>query len=71
MSAGNTQVNEALWRKSMRSVGNGACVEVTEAEPGVAVRDTTDKAGPFVAYSATAWRSFGQAVRQGYFGVQD
>lgn len=70
MSAGDTLVNEALWRKSARSVGNGACVEVTVAIPGVAVRDSTDAAGPRVTFGAAAWRNFGQSVRQGRFNVQ-
>jgi hypothetical protein len=70
MPAGDTLVNEALWRKARRSVGNGACVEVTVAEPGIAVRDSTDQAGPRVTYSATAWHNFGQSVRQGRFDIQ-
>lgn len=70
MSAEDTPVNESLWRKSRRSVGNGACVEVTEAALGVALRDTTDREGLRVTYSSTAWRDFGQSVRQGSFGVR-
>lgn len=70
MSAGDALVNEALWRKSGRSVGNGACVEVTVAEPGIAVRDSTDQTGPRISYSAAAWRNFGQSVRQGRFDIQ-
>jgi hypothetical protein len=69
MSAGDTLVNEALWRKPRRSVGNGACVDVTVAAPGVAVRDSTDQAGPRITYSATVWRNFGQSVRQGRFDI--
>jgi len=69
MSAGDALVNEALWRKSGRSVGNGACVEVTVAEPGIAVRDSTDQTGPRISYSAAAWRTFGQSVRQGRFDI--
>lgn len=67
MSAGDTLVNEALWRKARSSVGNGACVEVTVAQPGIAVRDSTDQAGPRIMYSGAAWRNFGQSVRQGRF----
>jgi hypothetical protein len=69
MSAGDALVNEALWRKSGRSVGNGACVEVTVAEPGIAVRDSTDQTGPRISYSAAAWHTFGQSVRQGRFDI--
>jgi hypothetical protein len=67
MPAGDMLVDESLWRKSRLSVGNGACVEVTVAQPGIAVRDSTDQAGPRVTYSAIAWRNFGQSVRQGCF----
>jgi hypothetical protein len=70
MSAGDKLVNEALWRKSRRSVGNGACVEVTVADPGIAIRDSTDQAGPRITYSAVAWRNFGQFVRLGRFDIQ-
>jgi hypothetical protein len=71
MSGEDTPLDEALWRKSRRSVGNGACVEVTEAVSGIAVRDTTDRSGPRITYSAAAWRNFGQSVRQGHFAVQE
>jgi hypothetical protein len=70
MSAGDALVNEALWRKARRSVGNGACVEVTVADRGIAVRDSTDQTGPRVTYSAVAWRNFGQSIRQGHFDIQ-
>jgi hypothetical protein len=70
MSAGDTLVDESLWRKSGRSVGNGACVEVTVAAPGIAVRDSTDAAGPRITYSSAAWRNFGHSVRQGRFDIQ-
>jgi len=69
MSAGDTPVDESLWRKSRSSVGNGACVEITTATPGIAVRDSTDQAGPRITYSAAAWRNFGQSVRQGHFDL--
>jgi hypothetical protein len=70
MSAGDALVNEALWRKARRSVGNGACVEVTVADRGIAVRDSTDQTGPRVTYSAAAWRNFGQSIRQDRLDIQ-
>lgn len=69
MPAGETLIDESLWRKSRASVGNGACVEITTATSGIAVRDSTDQAGPRITCSAAAWRSFGQSVRQGKFDI--
>ena len=49
---------ESNWRKSSYSGSNGGeCVEV--ASPGaVLVRDTTDRNGPVVTFTADAWRAF-------------
>jgi Domain of unknown function (DUF397) len=49
---------ESNWRKSSYSGDNGgACVEVASAQ-GVQVRDTTDRTGPFVTFTADAWQAF-------------
>jgi Domain of unknown function (DUF397) len=46
------------WRKSTYSNGGAdACVEVADAG-GVAVRDTTDRDGGTLAFSAEAWQKF-------------
>jgi hypothetical protein len=58
------------WRKATRSISNGACVEVGAAVHAVAVRDSTDQAGPQLAYSPAAWRSFAYSVRQGRYDIQ-
>ena len=53
---------ESNWRKSSYSGDNGgACVEVAAAE-FVLVRDTTDRSGPVVTFTADAWRAFISAV---------
>jgi Domain of unknown function (DUF397) len=54
----------ADWRKSTCSGGNGAsCVEVGTTVCGVAVRDTTDRAGAVLAVPAGAWRVLLAEVR--------
>ena len=45
------------WRKSSFSGSNGSCVEVATAE-GVAVRDTTDRDGGTLIFTAEAWQAF-------------
>ena len=51
------------WRKSSYSGANGGqCVEVASAD-GVAVRDTTDRAGVILEFSAKAWRQFAQRLQ--------
>ena len=51
------------WRKSSFSGANGgACVEVASAE-SVAVRDTTDREGVTLEFSAAAWQQFTLRLR--------
>jgi hypothetical protein len=46
------------WRKASYSATNGNCVEVADAPSLVLVRDTTDRDGGRLAFSADAWGSF-------------
>lgn len=51
------------WRKSSYSGANGGqCVEVASAK-GVSVRDTTDREGVTVEFSAEAWRQLTLRLR--------
>jgi hypothetical protein len=52
------------WRTSSYSSGDGGqCVEVASGD-AIVVRDTTDRRGPMLAFTAGAWRAFMASVRQ-------
>jgi hypothetical protein len=46
------------WRKSQRSNGSGACVEAASGAGTVAIRDTTNRDGGALSFSAIAWAAF-------------
>jgi Domain of unknown function (DUF397) len=51
------------WRKSSYSSGDGGqCLEAAIAE-GVAVRDTTNRDGGTLTFTAEAWQKFTDALR--------
>ena len=51
------------WRKSTYSTGDGGqCVEVA-SDGMVMVRDTTDRDGGTLAFSAAAWKQFLGTIR--------
>ncbi|MGC5319291.1 DUF397 domain-containing protein [Micromonospora arida] len=58
-------MTEARWRKSTKSGANGgACVEVADNLPGVVlVRDTKDRDGGTLSFSAASWRGFVSMAR--------
>jgi hypothetical protein len=52
------------WRSPSYSGSNGgASVEVAARPGGVAVRDTQDRTGPVLRFSAASWRSFARQVK--------
>ena len=54
---------ESDWRKSSHSGDNGGeCVEVGVAE-AVLVRDTTNRTGTVLAFTADAWQAFTATIR--------
>ncbi|MFV2019910.1 DUF397 domain-containing protein [Micromonospora sp. LOL_023] len=64
MTMKNRQLENAEWRTSSRSGGNGNCVEVADNLAAVvAVRDSKDRSGPVLAFSPTAWAAFTTSLR--------
>lgn len=56
------------WRKSTRSSGDAACVEVADLDHGGrAVRDSKNPAGPALMFTAAEWAAFTAGVRTGKF----
>jgi hypothetical protein len=47
--------DEEDWRAPSLSFSNGNCVEVAS---GIRVRDSKDRRGPTLTFSADAWRRF-------------
>jgi hypothetical protein len=54
---------DSIWRKRSYSGDNGGeCVEAATAG-AVLVRDTADRSGPVLTFTAKAWRAFTAAIR--------
>ena len=52
-------LSHAPWRKSSYSNGSGgACVEVADVGPAIAVRDSKDPNGPHLDVTERAWQAF-------------
>ena len=58
--------SHATWRKSTYSGANG-CVEVAFVDDQVGVRDSKDREGPVLVFTAREWEAFLAAAREGQF----
>ena len=53
------------WRKSSYSGANGgSCLETASGDGVILVRDTTDREGGTLGFSAEAWQTFLGALRR-------
>jgi Domain of unknown function (DUF397) len=60
-----TDLSRALWRKSTYSGGNGSCVEIADLGTAAALRDSKDRTGPKLIFTADEWRSFLDSIKSG------
>lgn len=59
-------IDGSSWFKSSYSGENGGdCVEVARLEAGIAVRDSKDKDGPSLQFTAGAWQGLIDSVKLG------
>jgi hypothetical protein len=59
----------AAWRKATASGSNGgSCVEVAPLSGGrVGVRDSKDRGGPALVFTASEWAAFRNGMSKGEF----
>jgi len=55
------------WRKALRSVNNGECVELAKFGSMVAVRDSKDPGGAVLMYTRAEWSAFLEGAKNGEF----
>jgi hypothetical protein len=57
------------WRKSSRSGLNGNCVEFTQSDNTIAVRDSKNPTGQTLRFTAREWRRFIHATKGGLYDL--
>jgi hypothetical protein len=58
-------LSRITWRKASYSSSNGGnCIEVGNAGPAVAVRDSKNPNGAKLAFSPNEWRAFTRSLKK-------
>ncbi len=57
------------WKKSTRSNAGGDCVEVAAPPQVVMVRDSKDRQGPVLSFTAGQWTGFVRGIKAGTFNA--
>ncbi|MGH3545840.1 MAG: DUF397 domain-containing protein [Mycobacteriales bacterium] len=53
------------WRKSSSCIGGSQCIEVANVAEGlIGVRDSKDRQGPVLTFSAQQWQGFVVALQR-------
>jgi len=60
--------SNATWRKSSHSMSNG-CVEVAFVDGQIGVRDSKDRQGPMLVFTANEWEAFLAGASEGQFDL--
>jgi hypothetical protein len=63
MATQPNQDSTPIWRRSMTSGGNGACVEVAELDSSVLVRDSRDQSGTLLKFTSSQWLGFVRRIK--------
>lgn len=58
------------WKKSIKSGSNGgSCVEVRSHDDMIQVRDTKDRNGSILTFTADEWSAFVEGAKDGEFDL--
>jgi hypothetical protein len=60
--------NDGWFKSSYSSEQGGNCVEALRVPSGMAIRDSKDKSGPSLEFTAAAWQTLVASLKSGELG---